>query len=286
MDIVDVDHQNFLPAVLQPQIEQGEVQPAQEEPFLQNQHMQIGVALMLFDQWNSVFKQLEEEARFKRALQMWDNLSNQGNSESLTVRIPANWIPFFTALVGSAETFSWAKQFVVSGAPALLEDSFGNLSLPLPKSFRAALPADNTMDHVLTVANSIPLENGGTEGKTGKAPLETEDSLPARKKRASKRLTPIVDTEVRRSNRVKELHQGFKSADGSHKKCAHCHPPTLSSKMIKNLGMQFCSMKEEDLEDDKLNKGGSKGPVAKKKSKAQEDKPSAGDGSESNIPSA
>lgn len=111
----------------------------------------------------------------------------------------------------------------------------------------------------------------------------TEEGVPTRKMRAPKRHTPLVDTEVRRSNRVKEIHQGYKSVDCSQKKCSHCNPPTLSSKVIKNLGMQFCNLKAEDLDEHKLNAGGNKAPVARKKVKVQKEKPNMQEGMETSA---
>ena len=53
-------------------------------------------------------------------------------------------------------------------------------------------------------------------------------------------------------------------------KCTSCDPPppTLSNKVIRNLGMQFCSMNAEDLLDENLSQGGGKmEPVARKRNK-------------------
>lgn len=47
---------------------------------------------------------------------------------------------------------------------------------------------------------------------------------------------------------------GFKPSACSSKKCICCNPapPTLSKQVIKNLGVQFCKMDEEELNDQAL----------------------------------
>lgn len=65
---------------------------------------------------------------------------------------------------------------------------------------------------------------------------------------------PVVATEVRRSGRIKEQLNGFKSAHCSDKNyfgCS-CAPPQLSKTVIKNLGKEFCKISPEELSDDAL----------------------------------
>jgi hypothetical protein len=67
---------------------------------------------------------------------------------------------------------------------------------------------------------------------------------------------PMVDTEVRRSVSLKEKHQGFKSDSCLDRDCFCCNPEalTLSSKVIKSLGKDFCHISEASLTDDNLKK--------------------------------
>ena len=58
-------------------------------------------------------------------------------------------------------------------------------------------------------------------------------------------------------------------------------PPTLSSRVIKNLGIQFCNVSEEEISDSKLSGRTKKQPPIKKKNS----KPSLDDGSESEASS-
>jgi hypothetical protein len=72
-------------------------------------------------------------------------------------------------------------------------------------------------------------------------------SAPKRKRRGN---APLVDTEVRRSPRIIELNEGFKSHSScKDKNCLSCSsaPLDLKSKIVKNLATSFCKVEEENL---------------------------------------
>lgn len=57
----------------------------------------------------------------------------------------------------------------------------------------------------------------------------------------------LVDSDLRRSKRLKDSRAGFKLGSCSKRKCLMCQhkfdgPPTLSSEVIKTLGSKFCKM--------------------------------------------
>lgn len=65
-----------------------------------------------------------------------------------------------------------------------------------------------------------------------------------------------MDTEVRRSDRLKIKSDGFKPsacARGNYVAC-HSEPPVLTPKMIKNLGTEFCKMAPKELSEEALGK--------------------------------
>jgi hypothetical protein len=66
---------------------------------------------------------------------------------------------------------------------------------------------------------------------------------------------PMVVTEVR-SVRLKGKHQGFKLDSCPDRDYFCCNPeaPTLSSKVIKSLGKDFCHISEASLTDENLRK--------------------------------
>jgi hypothetical protein len=62
----------------------------------------------------------------------------------------------------------------------------------------------------------------------------------------------MVETEVRRSARLQEKARGFKDW----KKCSCCarvSPPSISHKIIKKLGAEFCKVDPSSLNLDSLN---------------------------------
>jgi len=117
--------------------------------------------------------------------------------------------------------------------------------------------------------SSVVLESLGedlgldTEGTNSKAPdnVTTPKNTPKRKGKA-----PLSEADVKRSMRLKLINKGFKSSPTSckDKNCLGCAatPPTISPKVIRNLGASFCGINPIDLTPVKLNAI----PVAKKKS--------------------
>lgn len=177
-------------------------------------------------------------------------------------------------MICNADNFPWAKQLLSTGAASFLNDNenCGMLSLPLPKTYihgKNVMPHNNIETGIETEEQDK--EPGIETNGQDKVDSEEADSISKRQERkASKRQTPVLESEVRRSERVRQNNRGFKSADQHTKKCTCCYPPIMSTKVIRNLGVQFCSMKEEDLEDGKLLKGGGiREPVARKKAKKQ-----------------
>ena len=77
--------------------------------------------------------------------------------------------------------------------------------------------------------------------------------------------SPLVDSEVRRSPRIKQICQGFKQSACFNKRCLSCapDPPTLSIKIIKKIGTDFCKVDQNLLSDEalqvKLQKSGTVG---------------------------
>lgn len=77
-------------------------------------------------------------------------------------------------------------------------------------------------------------------------------------------LTPLVESQVRRSTRVKGITKGYKSDGCKDRNCIVCaaQPPSISSKVIINLGVNFCKVPIQELEDAALSKKpGKKQPV-------------------------
>lgn len=93
-----------------------------------------------------------------------------------------------------------------------------------------------------------------------------QSSSALHKNRKRQRQPPMVETEVRHSDRLKDQNNGYKRNRYPHKDCFACSgaPPTLSSSVIKNLGTKFCSTKPEALSKEALQKKEKKKAVIKK----------------------
>jgi hypothetical protein len=162
----------------------------------------------------------------------------------------------------------------------MLQDHCGNVSLPLPTACPHQKPNTSFSITDLLDEQADPDKEGHLQS-TEKLNLNKANYLEntmemnpptpregSKKKRANKRATPIVDSQVRRSDRLKQGTNGFKTQGCSNWKCTTCNPPTLSSKVIRNLGTQFCSLEQEELaEEELLKRQGPKNPVSKKKTK-------------------
>lgn len=133
----------------------------------------------------------------------------------------------------SPDNFGWAKEFLTSKALHHLEGKLGHIDFFLTKCY----PSDKGMQ----CPNSFEIQD--------------EEQAPAKGK-GSKRRAPTAESEVRRSPRIKKTSDGSKPSGCPNRRCLACSPspPTLSTKVIKNLGMQLCDMNPESLKDEVLKK--------------------------------
>ena len=153
--------------------------------------------------------------------------------------MPIEWVNFLSVLLLSPEKFEWAKQFVKSkvwGYIVQASDSKTHKNFAIPEqpiSFTAPsclMQNEDAQSKIATPAS--------TRSVVGTSASSTS-VVHIVKKRKDKR--PLVETEVRRSNRLLELHQGFKKTCMD-KNCLPCHaePPQVSTKVVKNLVSSFC----------------------------------------------
>lgn len=114
-----------------------------------------------------------------------------------------------------------------------------------------------------------------TQTKQPVVPQTASESTSAlHKHRKRQRQVPVVDTDCRRSDRVKELNKGFRRSSCPHRNCLVCEdaPPTLSLKIIKDLGASFCQIGPEALSEAALSTTKTmKKAVEKKSSKKKEE---------------
>lgn len=204
------------------------------------------------------------------------------------------------SLLASTGQFGWTKDFLRSGVTTFLDDNSGTICLPIPKrcpnshALCITEMGNENADKVAEGTNQLQGLEEQTAGLDGTAmgkenepahnkhfdqvltELDPKHAGNAAKKRVHvKRSAPVVDTQVRRSDRVRQGSSGFKSPGCPKSNCISCNPkpPTLSAKTIRNLGVQFCDMDPEDLAEDKLlQKEGKVDQVIKKKARKGKDK--------------
>ena len=84
---------------------------------------------------------------------------------------------------------------------------------------------------------------------------------------------PLVETQVRRSGRIREENKRFRRNSCIGKSCLPCNaaPPVLQSKVVKNLTSSFCKVAGEDLQENMAKRARSKESDGEaKNSKAKE----------------
>ena len=92
---------------------------------------------------------------------------------------------------------------------------------------------------------------------------------PAAAKGKRKDRVPLVESEVRRSERLQHLNKGYRKKTCHDSNCLACtaKPPVCNSKIIKNLNSSYCKVDpkvctEENIQQKKAKKGG-KPPAGK-----------------------
>ena len=79
------------------------------------------------------------------------------------------------------------------------------------------------------------------------------------RKRREKEL--MVETEVRRSDRIKKDNMGFRRKSCDAKSCLPCNaiPPLIQNSVVKNLTKSFCKVAEDELQEKQSKKPKKKG---------------------------
>lgn len=193
------------------------------------------------------------QAMNAEATRLWARFFSSGNTSNLHVSISSEWANFFTVLLLSPGNFTWTKQLLSTKFIHILNSSGnGTINFSLP----TVCPENDTV--CLAASEEVGLDLGGK--------LTKEEVSPSSRKRSLKRSSAIVETEVRRSTRIRDSVKGFKSTACSNKKCLACvtKPPTLKKETIKKIASDFCDMDESELNDDLLQQKRSKAhPVAR-----------------------
>lgn len=113
---------------------------------------------------------------------------------------------------------------------------------------------DSEPSSVREIEEALPMEDIG-EPVSGK-----------KRGRKGMAVTPIVDSAVRRSNRVRANSNGFKLDTCKIKNCLGCssEPPILYPHSLKKIGTSLCQLQEDQLDEHLLMTKNKLEPVGKK----------------------
>jgi len=159
----------------------------------------------------------------------------------------------------STVNFAWAKEFLTSNAFKLFHDANidnGSIEFSIPTK----CPTNGKTLCLSEIVEEKGLEDSGkNKGKSKETELESLESSAIKstpKRKGNQKGPPLSNQEVRRSKRFKNKSNGFKSSTCTDKRCISCSPspPILSTKLIQNLGVQFCKMDVEELTENALAK--------------------------------
>lgn len=230
-----------------------------------NQNIHVGMVQIAQPAVDPIFESSPLLGPSPEAIRLWvKKFSQQSHSRPL-VFIPDPWMNFFSFLLLQSPTFAWAKHFLQSSDWNYFgEEHNGNgslFSLPneCPSVVLSSCPNfERTSSVVLELID---------EDQENELDSPAKLSTPKKRKARTKGKAPISEEEVRRSTRLKKLNKGFKSTSCMDKNCLGCSstPPTISSKVIRNLGATFCGINPADLTDQKLSAIPKKKVVVKKK---------------------
>lgn len=174
----------------------------------------------------------------------------------LAMQVPKNQAPFFMSNLLSPRSFQWTKKFLASKALlALMEPVMESLSFALPQKCPL-----NDKSSCFTIREEDPLaEDTNKAAKISRIADILEQSDESSSMLTRECQVSSVDTELRRSLRLKKINPMFKNEGRLKKNCLMCaHDSssslTMSVKVIRNLATQFCSIDPQQTKESVLHK--------------------------------
>jgi hypothetical protein len=164
-----------------------------------------------------------EDFLAKKHFSSWAKLCPTPSADLISV--PKLWAAFFMGLVMRLDSFEWARKFLLLEAlSAFMEPNMETVPFKIPPKCLLP-PSQDSLVEAQSPVTSVAVN---------------------RKKRAA-----LVNTEVRRSARLREKAKGFKPCFGRKNNCSCCagspSPPSLSHRTIKELGVDSCKVDPQKL---------------------------------------
>lgn len=207
-------------------------------------------------------KVLDWQAKARILLKDTQKCTDHGPAESTL-----EWANFLTANLKKRDKFQWAKDLFLFDAWKEISNLCNNPKMtftlpqqcPVKEDLRYTTSiteisddADNQVNSEAHVIEKM-VEDVNTAEELQLTKISTPESGQHKRKRKTIS-TPIVASDVRRSGRLKEKLRGFRSVHYLDKNYLgfSSTPPTLSTKIIKDLGKQFYRIATEDLSAEAL----------------------------------
>jgi hypothetical protein len=178
-----------------------------------------------------------ERKRNAQFYMIWARYFAPADSSVTSVQVPKKWASFFLSNLMHEDSFSWSKKFLSSDIPsALLEPETETHPFVIPRK----CPDDKFLDSVIYEESADDTS----------VPSDLASSTPK---------FAVVESDLRRSKRLRDARAGFRQGPCQKKNCLMCQhkfegPPSLSAKTIRRLGERFCNLSEEELADKALKK--------------------------------
>lgn len=173
--------------------EEDLIQPQVADNF--NNNIRVGLALMGSEQADPVWAR----AKKAEATRLWARFFSSGNITAVHTSIPTSWANFFTVMLLSPTNFQWAKKLLSSKIPEMLLSGNGSIEFGIPTK---------CPDYSLKCLTDSEAE----DSSKGKELDDAEAAQSSTRKRSAKCSPALVETQVRRSPRLKHNNKGFKTS--------------------------------------------------------------------------
>ncbi|KQK18696.1 hypothetical protein BRADI_1g44133v3, partial [Brachypodium distachyon] len=170
---------------------------------------------------------------------IWQQYFKRNKKITQTVTIPGPWIDFFTAMLSTPENFNWAKKVLLSNMWSIFaasNDTARIFALPEKCPSKSA-PICRLTARVEEICQGYSTPQAP---KTSEPPVDLHKTTSVLRIKRTRR-PPLVETEVRRSARLKEKNEGFKHNTCIYKRCLACAAKAseIKSKVVKSLSERF-----------------------------------------------
>lgn len=169
------------------------------------------MALLPLVQNEQEVSQCQQKA-ITESVNLRNNLAKKGNTVR-PFKISGSWAPFFNSMLLSSDNFEWATKFLSSPAAAIISNNEGNVLLPIhsectfkqnsclirldnnntPASGGGSLMGEESNKTRGVIIQEIE-EMDGNRTKEGKMIAEKDKETPFKKRRATRKLAPIVES--------------------------------------------------------------------------------------------